>query len=46
MVPGQDDYFLLDLTPKVTEHNGRVNKHKELFPSVPQRCFKKDDLYT
>ena len=46
MVPGQDDYFLLDLTPKITEHNGRVHKHKELFRSVPQRCFKKDDLYT
>ena len=46
MVPGEDDYFLLDLTPKITEHNGKVYKHKELFPSVPQRCFKKEDLYT
>ena len=46
MVPGQEDYFLLDLTPKITENNGTVHQHRELFPSVPKRCFKKGDLYT
>jgi hypothetical protein len=46
MLPGQTEFFLLDLHPAVTVHNGVPHKHRELFRSVPTRCFFKDDLYT
>jgi hypothetical protein len=46
MLPGQNEFFLLDLHPGVTVHNGAPHKHKDLFRSVPKRCFYRDDLYT
>ena len=46
MLPGQSEFFLLDLHPAVTVHHGVSHKHRDSFRSVPKRCFFEDDLYT
>src|ERR1700690_193328 len=46
MMPGQSEYFCLDLHPEVTVHNGVAHPHTAVHKWGPKRSFFEDDLYT